>query len=108
MQTAQASSLTVNRIPNPRAAAGLRLSDGQSNAADLDRFQNSPESHLGLKRRGLSAQRSIYLLAALWLFFAGCHSHKGLPDASSKQYDQFVSTFYVGLSALQVGNDVLA
>lgn len=42
------------------------------------------------------------------LLFTACHSHSGLPDPSSKAYEQLVSTFYVGLSALQVGNDVLA
>ena len=47
-------------------------------------------------------------LAALVLLLSGCHSHSGLPKASSKAYEQFVSTFYVGLSALQVGNDTLA
>lgn len=36
----------------------------------------------------------------------GCHN--GLPKASSPAYEQFVSTFYIGLSALQVGNDTLA
>lgn len=42
------------------------------------------------------------------LFFNGCHSHSGLPDPSSSTYSELVSDFYVGLSALQVGNDVLA
>jgi len=39
---------------------------------------------------------------------SGCRSHSSLPTPSSKTYEQFVSAFYVGLSALQVGNDVLA
>ncbi len=48
------------------------------------------------------------LVAAMGLLLASCHSHSGLPDPSSKSYEQLVSAFYVGLSALQVGNDVLA
>jgi Tfp pilus assembly protein PilF len=37
----------------------------------------------------------------------GCHSAK-LPDKSSPQYREIVSAFYVGLAALQVGDDVHA
>jgi Tfp pilus assembly protein PilF len=48
------------------------------------------------------------LLGVLCVLFAGCHSNKDIPAPSSKPYQQFVSAFYVGLSALQVGNDVLA
>lgn len=48
------------------------------------------------------------LVAAMGLLLTACHSHSGLPDPSSTAYEQLVSTFYVGLSALQVGNDVLA
>jgi len=47
-------------------------------------------------------------LASVALLFAGCHSHSGLPDPSTKAYEQLVSNFYVGVAALQVGNDVLA
>lgn len=50
----------------------------------------------------------ISALAAACLAAAGCHSHRGLPDPSSQAYAHFVSDFYVGLSALEVGNDVLA
>jgi len=38
----------------------------------------------------------------------GCHSTARLPDKSSKTYSDFVSVFYVGLAALQVGDDVRA
>lgn len=51
---------------------------------------------------------AIALSASLCLLLAGCRSHAGLPSPSSSAYRQFVSRFYVGLSALQVGNDVLA
>ncbi|MGB6132634.1 MAG: hypothetical protein WBG54_12710, partial [Acidobacteriaceae bacterium] len=40
------------------------------------------------------------------LLVTGCHS--GLPSTSSATYSQFVSSFYVGLAAMEVGNDVRA
>jgi Tfp pilus assembly protein PilF len=40
------------------------------------------------------------------LLAAGCHS--GLPKPQSAQYTQFVQAFYVGLAAMEVGNDVRA
>ena len=48
------------------------------------------------------------LATLLLLTLTACHANTGLPAPSSKAYEQFVSAFYVGLSALQVGNDVLA
>lgn len=54
------------------------------------------------------AAAQVILLAALALLLTSCHSRSGLPDPSSKTYAELVSNFYVGLSALQVGNDVLA
>ena len=50
----------------------------------------------------------IYSFAAFFMLLAGCRRQSGLPSPSSKSYEQFVSSFYVGVSALQVGNDVLA
>lgn len=41
------------------------------------------------------------------LLAVGCHS-SGLPNPSSAAYTKLVSAFYVGLSALQVGDDVRA
>jgi Tfp pilus assembly protein PilF len=46
------------------------------------------------------------LLAGSVLFVAGCHS--GLPNPQSMQYRQCVQAFYVGLAAMEVGNDVRA
>lgn len=43
---------------------------------------------------------------AVALLLAGCH--RGLPNPSSPSYAKLVSVFYVGLSALQVGDDVRA
>jgi tetratricopeptide (TPR) repeat protein len=39
---------------------------------------------------------------------AGCQSRSKLPDRSSKEYAGAVSAFYIGLAALQVGDDVHA
>ena len=50
---------------------------------------------------------SVWMLTAA-LALAGCRSGGRLPDKASKTYADFVSTFYVGLAALQVGDDVRA
>ncbi|HEY6491516.1 MAG: FG-GAP-like repeat-containing protein [Terracidiphilus sp.] len=42
------------------------------------------------------------------LALVACHPGGRLPDPSSKTYADYVSTFYVGLAALQVGDDVRA
>ena len=47
----------------------------------------------------------LFLLAALIVTSAGCDSGAKLPQKSSKEYGKVVSAFYVGLAALQVGND---
>lgn len=60
--------------------------------------------------------RSIAFRRALPLVFsgilvvasAGCRSGNKLPDKSSKAYAGIISTFYVGLAALQVGDDIRA
>ncbi len=54
------------------------------------------------------ASAVVSALATAALCLAGCHGRSGLPGQNSKAYRQYVSAFYVGLSALQVGNDVLA
>ncbi len=60
--------------------------------------------------RGCAGRRYARLLVCLAassvLILAGCRSR--LPDRSSKSYADFVSAFYVGLAALQVGDDVRA
>jgi Tfp pilus assembly protein PilF len=47
------------------------------------------------------------LAAALALVLSGCHS-SGLPKPATKAYLDEVKAFYVGLAALQVGDDVRA
>lgn len=44
-------------------------------------------------------------LAFVCLAAVACNSHKGLPEATSPQYADFVRTFYVGLAGLQTGAD---
>src|SRR5205823_6187621 len=50
----------------------------------------------------------LFLLGTLILMFTGCDSGSRLPQRSSKGYGDVVSAFYVGLAALQVGDDVRA
>ena len=48
------------------------------------------------------------LAGALTVLLVGCHSAPKFPAKNSKAYADVVSAFYVGLSALQVGDDVHA
>ncbi|HTF45621.1 MAG TPA: hypothetical protein VK641_17070, partial [Terriglobales bacterium] len=50
----------------------------------------------------------VVLAGIATLFSAGCHAGGKLPGKSSPQYKPIVSAFYVGLAALQVGDDVHA
>jgi Tfp pilus assembly protein PilF len=49
---------------------------------------------------------AVFLLLVLGL--AGCRSAPNLPAKSAKEYNDTVRAFYVGLAALQVGDDVRA
>src|SRR5208282_1290304 len=61
-------------------------------------------------RRSGSFQRlvSLLLLASFAAVLSGCHSGPKLPEKGSKAYADVVSAFYIGLAALQVGDDVHA
>ena len=62
----------------------------------------------GAKAGGLVARlQGVALAAVLALLLSGCHS-SGLPKPASKAYLDEVTAFYVGLAALQVGDDVRA
>jgi len=65
-----------------------------------------PDRHT---RRSIGFQPSLLsvILAAL-VTLSGCHSAPKLPDKNSKTYADVVSAFYIGLAALQVGDDVRA
>jgi tetratricopeptide (TPR) repeat protein len=48
----------------------------------------------------------LFLVAVL--VFAGCRSSSTLPARGTREYNELVRTFYIGLAALQVGHDVQA
>src|SRR5580692_329125 len=50
----------------------------------------------------------LLLIGSLASALSGCHSGPKLPEKGSKAYADVVSAFYVGLAALQVGDDVHA
>jgi len=60
-------------------------------------------------RSGVFHRRIAFLTATLLAVLpTGCRSKNNLPAASSKAYTSYVSAFYTGLAALQVGDDVRA
>jgi len=54
------------------------------------------------------SQISLGAVAVALAVLTGCHSAARTPLPGSELYDKAVSTFYVGLAALQVGDDVRA
>jgi len=71
------------------------------------RWRACPEGHT---RRSISSVQSSLqpLTLAALVAVSGCRSAPKLPDKNSKVYADVVSVFYVGLAALQVGDDVHA
>lgn len=65
---------------------------------------------LKLDVAGTSPKPAVRLAAiiALTAIFAGCRSGSSVPQPGSGSYTEVVNTFYVGLAALQVGDDVRA
>jgi Tfp pilus assembly protein PilF len=62
-------------------------------------------------RHGSSSFRQFSYLSVcglLVLSLGGCRSGDKLPTKSSKEYAEVVSAFYIGLGALQVGDDIHA
>jgi Tfp pilus assembly protein PilF len=60
-------------------------------------------------RRWIAFRNALLLLTgAVIALFSGCQSASKFPERNSKAYADVVSAFYVGLSALQVGDDVHA
>src|SRR4051812_21449820 len=55
-----------------------------------------------------SITRILSILLVITMTGIGCHSRYSLPKPSSPLYRDYVSSFYVGLAALQVGDDVRA
>src|SRR2546425_9700419 len=50
----------------------------------------------------------VCLLGILFLAMTACQPGRNLPASSSPKYNEAVRAFYVGLAALQVGDDVRA
>jgi tetratricopeptide (TPR) repeat protein len=63
-----------------------------------------PDRRAGYFQRVMSS----LLLGSLVAVFSGCHSSPQLPEKGSRAYADVVSAFYIGLAALQVGDDVHA
>jgi tetratricopeptide (TPR) repeat protein len=74
--------------------------DRQPSSYPITQRRNFPAPH----RRTLV----LFLTATLLAVFAGCNRPAKFPNPSSKEYGEVVSAFYVGLAALQVGDDVHA
>src|SRR5579863_9578863 len=69
------------------------------------------KNRTGATRRGFSSFRQfsfLFIYGLLVLSLCGCRSGGKLPPKSSKEYAAVVSAFYIGLGALQVGDDVHA
>jgi tetratricopeptide (TPR) repeat protein len=68
------------------------------------------ESLLTMQIKRLIGARTGFLLAlvALIALSSGCRPSAKFPEKNTKAYSDVVSAFYVGLSALQVGDDVHA
>ncbi len=62
----------------------------------------------GLRFFCVSRVTSMLLCSALAVGLYACHPSNKLPQKSSKEYAEAVSAFYIGLGALQVGDDVHA
>ncbi len=67
-------------------------------------------SHRATRTRSIASRPILVLLLSVLLVVScvGCGSEGKLPDRSSKLYADTVSAFYIGLAALQVGDDVHA
>src|SRR5580704_17696535 len=85
-------------------------SDGGWLLMCVDSFRRSSRAFALRDGRSAGLQRlaSLLILVSLAAALSGCHSSPKLPDKGSKAYAEAVSAFYVGLAALQVGDDVHA
>jgi Flp pilus assembly protein TadD len=104
------------RERNERHSVDHRIVD----TSELPSVALDPQNQSGMKapavnhypapsaERPSSFLRNSLLILLIGATLTGCHSTDRLPDKSSKAYSDFVSVFYVGLAALQVGDDVRA
>jgi len=87
---------------NEGLTLGFFLRMGLSSAFRLRSTTARPRGPVGGQRRLLPV-----VLAAI-VAFTSCHRSPRLPNKNSKTYADMVSAFYIGLAALQVGDDVHA
>src|SRR5271154_4550038 len=86
-----------DEVPKPRKLAwGCRL-----------RVKGHVGRANGQRRGDWRRLQCVALEAVLALLLSGCHS-AGLPKPATQAYQDEVTAFYVGLAALQVGDDVRA
>lgn len=69
--------------------------------------RGNKKNQAGVRKPPVAASLLVFFCAASMPVFFGCGGSK-LPGEASKEYREFVSTFYTGLAALQVGDDVRA
>lgn len=74
----------------------------------LATFRCVPEPRVDSALPVMRRPRFALLCSVLCLGLCSCHSADKLPDRSSPKYAEAVSAFYVGLGALQVGDDIHA
>jgi tetratricopeptide (TPR) repeat protein len=95
-------------LPQSRAVKSAKSTDGLEILTDY-RIQLNPASGMN-PRLLLKLQFTFlsFLLGTLLAITVGCRSGVKPPDKSSDAYRNIVSAFYVGLAALDVGDDVRA
>src|SRR6266508_5114722 len=72
----------------------------------LPQHHAKPEMRIKLPANNLTAV--MVLLGLILCMSAACRPGERLPAKSYKEYEKVVRAFYVGLTALQVGDDVRA
>jgi tetratricopeptide (TPR) repeat protein len=70
--------------------------------------RSAPQSQRNPRLFRIRRVTPILLCGVLTLGLSACRSGNKLPKNSSKEYAEAVSAFYIGLGALQVGDDVQA
>src|SRR5678815_2410870 len=61
-----------------------------------------------MKSQTLFKLHAFIVLAVILSLASACRTESNLPKKPSKEYNEAVRTFYVGLAALQVGHDIQA
>src|SRR6185295_6295371 len=61
-----------------------------------------------MRSRTFRKDHAVTLFVSALLLFSSCRTENNLPKKPSKEYNEAVRTFYVGLAALQVGHDIQA